>query len=116
MQAMALSRSSMVRRCVFGSSPLGGNRRRGSYLACATATPSLLVSPIPVPRHNLERKLGPVNMAAVRKVLHSGQRLLFIHRVASNRAAFRMTKMSAKYYSDTVTHTGQVSVGRVIST
>ena len=48
-------------------------------------------------------------MAAVRKAFHLGQRLLFIHRVARHPAASRMTKSYVKYYSDTVTHTGQVS-------
>lgn len=87
----------------------------GARFGVCPATPLLAASPIPGKKHNLERKLGPVNMAAVRKVLHSGQRLLFIHRAASHPAAFRLTKMSTKHYSDTVTHTGQVSAGSVTS-
>ena len=38
-----------------------------------------------------------------------GLRLLVIHRVARHSAAFRVTEGFAKYFSDTVTHTGQVS-------
>lgn len=99
-----------AQRCSTPALVQPGSKWKGGARNSMGSCHALAASPIPIPeQYLLGRELGLVKMAAVRKAFHPGQRLLFVHRVARHPAASRMAKSYAKCYSDTVTHTGQVS-------